>query len=56
MKTKKNKKIAVFGGSGFLGNSLIKFLIKMDCEIILFTRNASPQKLIEKYIKSNYCN
>ena len=49
MKTKKNTKIVVFGGSGFLGNSLIKFLIKMDYEIILFTRNASPQKLIEKY-------
>ena len=49
MKTKKNKKIVVFGGSGFLGNSLIKFLIKMDYEIILFTRKASPEKLIEKY-------
>ena len=49
MKTKKNKKIVIFGGSGFLGNSLIKFLIKMDYEIILFTRKASPEKLIEKY-------
>ena len=49
MKTKKNKKIAVFGGSGFLGNSLIKFLIKMDIEIVLFTRKASPEKLIKKY-------
>ena len=49
MKTKKNKKIVIFGGSGFLGNSLIKFLIKKDYEIILFTRKASPEKLIEKY-------
>ena len=52
MKTKKNKKINIFGGSGFLGNSLIKFLIKMDIEIVLFTRKASPEKLIKKY-KSN---
>ncbi len=49
MKTKKNKKIAVFGGSGFLGNSLIKFLIKMDKDIIVFTRKVSPERLIEKY-------
>ncbi|MFL2829890.1 MAG: NAD-dependent epimerase/dehydratase family protein, partial [Candidatus Puniceispirillales bacterium] len=52
MKTKKNKKIAVFGGSGFLGNSLIKFLIKMEIDIVLFTRKVSPEKLIKKY-KSN---
>ena len=33
----------------FLGNLLIKFRIKMYYEIILCTRNASPQKLIKKY-------
>ncbi len=49
MKTKKNKKIVIFGGSGFLGNALIKLLTKKDIEIILFTRNFSPKKLIEKY-------
>ena len=48
----KNKKILIFGGTGFLGNSLIKLLLKMDAEIILFTRIINSGKSIQKY-KSN---
>ena len=48
----KNKKIIIFGGTGFLGNSLIKLLLKMDAEIILFTRIINSGKSIQKY-KSN---
>ncbi len=48
----KNKKILIFGGTGFLGNSLIKLLLKMDAEIILFTRVINLGKSIQKY-KSN---
>ncbi len=48
----KLKKILIFGGTGFLGNSLIKLLLKMDTEIILFTRKTSSGNSILKY-KSN---
>jgi len=48
----KYKKILIFGGTGFLGNSLIKSLLKMDAEIILFTRKISSGNSILKY-KSN---
>ena len=48
----KDKNILIFGGTGFLGNSLIKLLIKMDAKIILFTRITSFANVIEKY-KSN---
>ncbi len=45
----KYKKILIFGGTGFLGNSLIKLLLKMDVEIILFTRKTSTENSILKY-------
>ena len=48
----KYKKILIFGGTGFLGNSLIKLLLKMDTDITLFTRKTSSRNAIEKY-KSN---
>ncbi len=48
----KYKKFLIFGGTGFLGNSLIKLLLKMDAEIILFTRKVSSGNSILKY-KSN---
>ena len=38
MGTNINKKIAVIGGSGFLGKSLLKLLLNENAEIILFTR------------------
>ena len=48
----KYKKILVFGGTGFLGNSLIKLLENKDAKITLFTRTTSPRRTSEKY-KSN---
>ena len=39
-----NKKIAVIGGSGFLGKSLLKLLLNENAKIILFTR----KKIIKK--------
>ncbi len=48
MRTIINKKIAVIGGSGFLGKSLLKLLIKANAEIILFTRKINYQKNINK--------
>ena len=44
MRTNIKKKIAVVGGSGFLGKSLLKFLVNENAEIILFTR----RKIIKK--------
>ena len=49
MGKRKNKKILMFGGTGFLGNSLIKLLLKMDSEIILFTRTTSSRNAKQKY-------
>ena len=43
-----NKKIAVIGGSGFLGKSLIKLLLTENLEIILFTRKKNYQKNLNK--------
>ena len=43
-----NKKVAVVGGSGFLGKSLLKSLINENAEIILFTRKKNYQKNINK--------
>ena len=48
----KYKKILVFGGTGFLGNSLIKLLEKIDSKITLFSRTTNPRNIEEKY-KSN---
>ena len=44
MRTNINKKIAVIGGSGFLGKSLLKLLLNENAEIILFTRKKNYQK------------
>ena len=52
MGKRKFKKILIFGGTGFLGKSLIKLLSKMDTEIILFTRKTSSRNSKLKY-KSN---
>ncbi len=48
MSIKINKKIVVIGGSGFLGKSLIKSLLKENKEIILFTRKKNYQKNLNK--------
>ena len=45
----KYKKLLVFGGTGFLGNSLIQLLRKIDAKIILFTSKTNSGNLIEKY-------
>ena len=49
MGKRKYKKILIFGGTGFLGKSLIKLLSKMDTEIILFTRKTSSGNSIREY-------
>ena len=49
MGKRKFKKILIFGGTGFLGKSLIKLLSKMDTEIILFTRKTSLGNSIQEY-------
>ena len=48
MRTNINKKIAVIGGSGFIGKSLLKLLIDDNSEIILFTRKKNYQKTLKK--------
>jgi len=48
----KNKKILLLGGTGFLGNALIAFLVKENVNIYLLARNASNRKDLQKY-KSN---
>ncbi len=48
MRTNINKKIAVIGGSGFLGISLLKLLLNENAEIILFTRKKNFQKTLNK--------
>ena len=53
MRTNKNKKIAVFGGSGFLGTSLLKLLLNENAEVIIFTRKKSYQKTISKIFPDN---
>ncbi|MDA0916760.1 MAG: complex I NDUFA9 subunit family protein [Proteobacteria bacterium] len=50
MKAKKNKKILIFGGSGFLGKAIIKKLVNLDFKIVLFTRK---KDLHEKFLKFN---
>ena len=49
MGKRKFKKILIFGGTGFLGKSLIKLLSKMDTEIIMFTRKTSSGNSIQQY-------
>ena len=53
MRTNINKKIAVIGGSGFLGRSLLKLLLNENAEIILFTRKKNYQKNINKIFPDN---
>ena len=54
MGTNINKKIAVIGGSGFLGKSLLKLLLNENVEIILFTRKKNYQKNINKIFPHKY--
>ena len=53
MRTNINKKIAVIGGSGFLGKSLLKLLLNENAEIILFTRKKNYQKNLNKIFPDN---
>ena len=53
MGTNINKKIAVIGGSGFLGKSLLNLLLNENTEIILFTRKKNYQKNINKIFPYN---
>ena len=49
-----NKKIIIFGGTGFLGNALVETLSKENVEIYLPTRDANNRKNLKKY--NNYPN
>ena len=53
MGTNINKNIAVIGGSGFLGKSLLKLLLNESAEIILFTRKKNYQKNLNKIFPDN---
>ena len=53
MGTNINKKIAVIGGSGFLGKSLLQLLLNENAEIILFTRKKNYQKHLNKIFPDN---
>ena len=53
MGTNINKKIAVIGGSGFLGKSLLQLLLNENAEIILFTRKKNYQKNLNKIFPRN---
>ena len=54
MRKIKNKKIAVIGGSGFLGKSLLKLLFNENAEIILFTRKKNYQHTLTKIFPNKY--
>jgi uncharacterized protein YbjT (DUF2867 family) len=45
----KNKKIIIFGGTGFLGNALVEFLLNEKAEIYLAVRDANNRKDLKKY-------
>lgn len=49
MNSIKNKKIIIFGGTGFLGKALVETLSKENVEINLFARDASKRKDLKKY-------
>ena len=53
MGTTINKKIAVIGGSGFLGKSLLQLLLNENAEVILFTRKKNYQKNLNKIFPNN---
>ena len=48
----KNKKILVLGGTGFLGNKLISSLLNENLQIYLLVRKSRTRKDLQKY-KSN---
>ena len=50
---RKNKRIAVFGGSGFLGKALLNLLVNERSEIILFTRKRNYQQTLDKIFPNN---
>ena len=53
MRENKNKKILIFGGSGFLGKNLINMLGEFDFEIIVFSQKKTLEKKNLKYIPQN---
>ena len=53
MRENKNKKILIFGGSGFLGKNLINMLGEFDFEIIVFSQKKTLEKKNLKYIPKN---
>ena len=53
MGTNINKKIAVIGGSGFLGKSLLQLLLNENAEIILFTRKKNYKNNLNKIFPDN---
>ena len=50
MKAKKNKKILIFGGSGFLGKTIIDLLLKLEFEVVVFTRKKFLEKNSFKHV------
>jgi len=50
LRENKNKKILIFGGSGFLGKNLINMLGEFDFEIIVFSQKKTLEKKNLKYI------
>jgi nucleoside-diphosphate-sugar epimerase len=53
LRENKNKKILIFGGSGFLGKNLINMLGEFDFEIIVFSQKKTLEKKNLKYIPQN---
>ena len=49
----KNKRIAIFGGSGFLGKSLLKLLLNENVEITLFSRKKNFRQIVNKNFPKN---
>ncbi|MDA9973415.1 complex I NDUFA9 subunit family protein [Alphaproteobacteria bacterium] len=49
----KNKKIIIFGGTGFLGNALVETLSKENVEIYLLARDGCNRKDLKKYRTSS---
>lgn len=50
MKSKKNKKILIFGGNGFLGKTIIDLLLKLEFEVVVFTRKKFLEKNLSKHV------
>ena len=49
MRSIKNKKILILGGTGFLGNKLISSLLNDNLQIYLLARNSRTRKDLQKY-------